>query len=129
MAIIMEDDNTSKNELTDEEPIGVDQTPLSIPVQNKCNVTTPELVITPQKRRGMKRRAQPSKRKRNFREQNEADGQEHCTSRGKIKMMRQMRVNAETGQVFNLLGTLPEEYESTTCYFSSEERGVICMWF
>ena len=45
MAIIMEDDHTSMNELTDEEPTEVDQTPLSIPVQNKCNVTTPELVI------------------------------------------------------------------------------------
>ena len=48
MAIIMEDDHASKNDLTDEEPRGVDQTPLSIPVQNKCNVTTPELVITHQ---------------------------------------------------------------------------------
>ena len=64
----MEDDHTSMNELTDEELTGVDQTPLSIPVQNKCNVTTPELVITHQKRRGRKRRAQPSNWKRNVRE-------------------------------------------------------------
>ena len=41
----MEDDHTSTNELTGEEPTEVDQTPLSMPVQNKCNVTTPELVI------------------------------------------------------------------------------------
>ena len=67
MAIIMEDDHTSTNELTDEEPTGADQTPLSIPVQNKCNIT-PELVITHQKKRGRKRRAQPSNWKRNVRE-------------------------------------------------------------
>ena len=81
MAIIMEDDHTSMNELTDEELTGVDQTPLSIPVQNKCNiipelvithqnkcnVTTPELVITHQKKRGRKRRGQPSNWKRNVR--------------------------------------------------------------
>ena len=48
----MVDDHTSTNELIDEEPTGVDQTPLSILVQNKCNVTTPELVITHQKKRG-----------------------------------------------------------------------------
>ena len=69
MAIIMEDDHTSTNELTDEEPTGADQTPLSIPVQNKCNVTTPELVITHQKRRGRKRRALPSNWKRNVRKE------------------------------------------------------------
>ena len=110
MAIIMEDDHASKNDLTDEEPRGVDQTPLSIPVQNKCNVTTPELVITYQKRRGRKGRAQPSKWKRNVRGKNEAEGQEYCTSRGKIKKMRQMKMNDENGLVFNLLGTLSEEY-------------------
>ena len=67
MAIIMEDDHTSMNELTDEEPTEVDQTPLSIPVQNKCNVTTPELVITHEKKRRRKRRAQSSNWKRNVR--------------------------------------------------------------
>ena len=99
MAIIMEDDHTYTNQLTDEEPTGVDQTPLSIPVQNKCNVTTPELVITHQKRG-----------KETLWEKNEAEGQEYCTSRGKIKKMRQMKMNAETGLVFNLSGTLSEEY-------------------
>ena len=91
MAIIMEDDNTSKNELTDEEPIGVDQTPLSIPVQNKCNVTSPELVITPQKRRTRKRRAQPSKWKRNVQKEMKLKGQEYCTSRGKIKKKKHLK--------------------------------------
>ena len=52
----MEDDHKTINELTDEEPTGVDQTPLSIPVQNKCNVPTPELVITHQKRGEGKKR-------------------------------------------------------------------------
>ena len=64
----MEDDHTSTNEPTDQEPTGVEHTPLSIPVQNKCYVTTPELVITHQKKRGRKRRAQPSKWNRNVRE-------------------------------------------------------------
>ena len=106
----MEDDHTSMNELTDEEPTEVDQTPLSIPVQNKCNVTTPELVITHEKKRRRKRRAQSSNWKRNVRGKNEAEGQEYCTSRGKIKKMRQMKMNADTGLVLNLLGTLSEEY-------------------
>ena len=67
MAIIMEDDHTATNELVDEEPTGADQTSLSIPVQNKCNiipelvithqnkcnVTTPELVITHQNKRNV----------------------------------------------------------------------------
>ena len=64
----MEDDHTSMNELTDEEPTGVDQTPQTIPVQNKCNVTNAtELVITHQKKRGRKRRAELSNWKRNVR--------------------------------------------------------------
>ena len=68
---------------------------------------TSEEALTERKRSAF----QLEKKRYKKQNKNEAEGHEYCTSRGKIKkIMRQMKMNAETDLVFNLLGTLSEEY-------------------